>query len=302
MSNSEDSTKPWVRYADIKEKETAEKGYDLLVTYSKIREVSEKFFKQGHYRNAVLDSYIALEELVKEKTNYPKRNGKELSGVSLMRHVFNVNNPILKWSQLKTQVEKDELIGFQNIMAGAMQGIRNPPGHSLAQNTPMRALKSIILCAWLAEIVDASELVQSKVDEKEPEFRGVNVALAKDKLKQAMIKSFLSEIELNIDLLRKGSEPRTKYQHIAFWNPLRTNSFERSMSLDAYFFLSSHVQNKIATFYEKVKRMNELVKKLDGEQEALKIQKINRAQVPLINELLTIAPELISLLESGKAV
>jgi uncharacterized protein (TIGR02391 family) len=78
--------------------------------------------------------------MIKEKTNRPKdKNDKELSGINLMRHVFNPKNPLLRWNTLKTDVEKNEYEGYGHIFAGSVQGIRNPKAHSLFEQTPRRA-------------------------------------------------------------------------------------------------------------------------------------------------------------------
>ena len=95
--------------------------------------------------------------MVKEKTNYPKDNRqRELTGVNLMHKVFSKNNPLLKWSALETQSQKNELEGYKNIFAGVMQGIRNPKAHTIFEQRPMRSLQLLVLANLLAEIVDVS--------------------------------------------------------------------------------------------------------------------------------------------------
>lgn len=121
----------------------------------------------------------------------------------------------------------------------------------------------------------------------------------KDELKNEMKKSLLTDIERNDELLAKGLESRTQYRHIAFWHPLHIISFESVISSsDRYLSLSPQTQNKLSEYYEKVKGLNELTRKLQGEEEYVKILKISREQIPLRNELISISPELRSLLES----
>ena len=105
---------------------------------------------------------IELEVMVKEKEQFPKDDkGKELSGVALMYIVFNSKNPILSWSSLTLQVEIDELEGYRHIMAGAVQGIRNPKAHlRFKQRRPLRALQLLHLTTLLAERVDESKYVE----------------------------------------------------------------------------------------------------------------------------------------------
>jgi uncharacterized protein (TIGR02391 family) len=141
-----------------KEKKKAEELYDKIITHSQIREASRDLFLGENYRNAVLDAMIKIEEMVKKKAKYPKdHNGKELSGRALMFRVFNSANPLLKWSRLQNQAEKDELEGYCQIFAGAMLGVRNPKAHTIFRAKPMRALQLLHFATLLAEIVDASK-------------------------------------------------------------------------------------------------------------------------------------------------
>lgn len=144
--------------------------YDKMINHNKIKKASEKLFKSCSYRNAVLDAFIIIENMVKEKAKYPKEKGSELSGRTLMRHVFNIKRPLLKWSNLETDSEKNELEGYSNIFAGAMQGIRNPKAHGVFEQTPMRALQLLILANLLAEIIDDSDLVNYHEPENQVEL------------------------------------------------------------------------------------------------------------------------------------
>jgi uncharacterized protein (TIGR02391 family) len=144
----------------LKEKLKAEKMFDDIITNQEIKTVSRKLFMDTHYRNAVLDAMVQLEVTVKKKAKRPKDDqGKEISGCPLMRKVFDLNHPILKWSKLEDQYEKDELAGYGHIMAGAMQGIRDPKAHMIFAQRPLRALQLITLASLLADLVQASEYV-----------------------------------------------------------------------------------------------------------------------------------------------
>jgi len=141
-----------------KEKKKADELFDKIITHPQIREASRELFLSEKHRNAVLDAMIKIEEMVKEKAKQPKDNsGKELSGRALMFKVFNPDDPLLKWSKLRNQPEKDELAGYCQIFAGAMLGIRNPKAHAIFKSRPMRALQLLHFATLLAEIIDASE-------------------------------------------------------------------------------------------------------------------------------------------------
>ncbi|MHA1817458.1 MAG: TIGR02391 family protein, partial [Candidatus Heimdallarchaeaceae archaeon] len=82
--------------------------FDTVITHPRILKVSRSHWHNKQYRSAVLDAQIELENMVKEKANYPSdNNGVELSGVGLMHKVFDSKNPILKWSSLSYRVQKD---------------------------------------------------------------------------------------------------------------------------------------------------------------------------------------------------
>jgi hypothetical protein len=104
---------------------------------------------------------VQLEIIVKRQAKRPTDDqGKEISGVALMRKVFDINHPLLKWSQLADQYEKDEFVGYGHIMAGAMQGIRDPKAHMIFEQRPLRALQLLTLACLLADLVKISEYVQ----------------------------------------------------------------------------------------------------------------------------------------------
>lgn len=143
------------------EKMKVEKLYDQIITHPLIRKVSESHYKNKKYRSAVFDAMVQLEHMIKTKAKFPKNNrGSELSGSKLMHRVFDSNDPILNWCKNDTQSGKDELEGYKHIMAGAMQGIRNPKAHAIFTINPIRALQLLTLANLLAELVDASEYVK----------------------------------------------------------------------------------------------------------------------------------------------
>jgi len=146
---------------NAEEKRKADAMFDEIITNPKIKEASKNHFKNGEYRSAVLDAIIQLEEMVKTKAKFPKDNhGRELSGCSLMRAVFNPNKPILIWSKLERQSEKDELEGYSNIFAGAVLGIRDPKAHMIFEQRPLRALQLLTLATLLADLVEVSKYVE----------------------------------------------------------------------------------------------------------------------------------------------
>jgi uncharacterized protein (TIGR02391 family) len=123
------------------------KNLDLDNLHPKVREVAGKLFQDGHFRQAILDVYIALVNAVKEKS------GCNLDNSPLMQKVFSRDNPILRVSE-----DSDEQLGFMWLFSGAVMAIRNPKAHSLvAQDDPMRTMEWLAFASVLFRILDESK-------------------------------------------------------------------------------------------------------------------------------------------------
>jgi uncharacterized protein (TIGR02391 family) len=127
--------------------------FDGMRFHSKVIEVSEGLFKDGHYSEAILQSLIALNACVKEKSGVTDRDGFDL-----MNHVFSEERPILKLNELKTTTDKDEQRGFRFIYAGSMEGIRNPKAHDIiVQKNPFKTLEYLALASLLFRRLDEAK-------------------------------------------------------------------------------------------------------------------------------------------------
>lgn len=91
----------------------------MRIMHPKVLEKAQGLMESGHYRQAVLDVYIALIEEVKT------RSGVHADGKPLMQTVFSVKNPVLQLSD-----DPDEQEGFMHLFEGAVQAIRHPKAHS----------------------------------------------------------------------------------------------------------------------------------------------------------------------------
>jgi uncharacterized protein (TIGR02391 family) len=96
---------------------SAFEGLDL---HPRIAAVSADLYRNGHYRNAVLDASVALVNFVKEKS---RRH--DLDGAKLMTTVFSKNNPILAFNGLSDQTDEDEQEGMMHLFVGAV-GVHRP--------------------------------------------------------------------------------------------------------------------------------------------------------------------------------
>ncbi len=123
--------------------------FEGLELHPRISAVSADLFRNGHYRNAVLDACLALVNYVKEKS---RRH--DLDGAPLMRTVFSKNKPVLAFNEAKDQSDQDEQEGIMHLFEGAVLAFRNPRAHTLDPDTPENALQCIGFLSMLANLLD----------------------------------------------------------------------------------------------------------------------------------------------------
>ena len=74
-----------------------------------------------------------------------------------MQEVFSVNNPKLRINAMESDSEKDEQLGYMQILAGCMSGIRNPRAHeSDWEDSEYRCLQLLVLADHLIEKIHDS--------------------------------------------------------------------------------------------------------------------------------------------------
>lgn len=126
--------------------------YRKMGLHPKIREVSEKLFVDGHYSQAIFETFKRVNNAVKEKSGLHHKDGQ-----SLMANAFSGNPPPLALTALQTQSEKDEQEGFKLLFMGAMSGIRNPKAHDhIIQRDPYRTLHYLAFASLLMSRLDES--------------------------------------------------------------------------------------------------------------------------------------------------
>ena len=105
-----------------------------------------------HYADSVETAYKAINERIKDHVK--RQTGKELDGTTLMQQAFSVNNPIIVVADQSTLSGKDEQLGYMNIFAGSMQGIRNPKAHGNLVISEKRARHLLYLASLLMYRLD----------------------------------------------------------------------------------------------------------------------------------------------------
>lgn len=127
-------------------------AFDRLDLHPSVAGACTKVFRDGHYRNAVLDAGIALEKYVQS------RSGRsDLSGAALMSQVFSANAPLLAFNGRQNQSERDEQEGLMHLFMGSTKGLRNPRAHGLDPDAPEVALEIICLLSFLARQLDRAQ-------------------------------------------------------------------------------------------------------------------------------------------------
>lgn len=127
----------------------ARAAFEGLDLHPRIASVCADLYRNGHYRNAVLDASVALVNMVKEKS---RRH--DLDGAVLMTTVFSKNNPMLAFNDRKDRTDEDEQEGMMHLFLGVMLALRNPRAHALPDDSPEMALEYIALISLLAKRLD----------------------------------------------------------------------------------------------------------------------------------------------------
>ena len=109
-------------------------------------------FEDGYYGEAVEASYKEVNEVVKRIVR--RDHGKELDGANLMNTAFSPKNPLIKLTELETETGRNIQLGYMQIMAGAMTGIRNPKAHGNLNPPAGTALHLIYLASLLMYKID----------------------------------------------------------------------------------------------------------------------------------------------------
>ena len=132
--------------------------YDEIITNKSLRRKTERLFKDGHHVRAVEEAFKLLDNFVKKKAGL---QSTDLTGAKLMRTVFSSDKPQLRLNGGVTSSEQNEQLGYMQIFAGCMTGIRNPRAHdSDWEDTEERALQLLILANHLIERAQMAEITK----------------------------------------------------------------------------------------------------------------------------------------------
>lgn len=137
-------------FAEPEPETSASEFWDLM--NPTIVGLSRKKFEDGHRADAVETALKHVNLKVKEIVR--KRTGNELDGASLMKTAFSLKAPIISLADLSTESGRNIQLGYMEIFAGAMTGIRNPKAHENFTTDENRAIHLLFLASLLLTKVE----------------------------------------------------------------------------------------------------------------------------------------------------
>jgi uncharacterized protein (TIGR02391 family) len=127
-------------------------GFENLL-HPIIKQVGLEQYRNGHYREAVLNSIISIFDLIRDRT------GLQQDGAALVTEAFAIDRARLVLSDLQTVSGRNDQVGFMQIIQGAYHGIRNPKAHSLQHDLDERkAAEYLVFASLIVRRIAEAEL------------------------------------------------------------------------------------------------------------------------------------------------
>jgi len=120
--------------------------------HERVVKTAKSRFDAGHYADSVEAALKELNSVMKALVK--KAAGKELDGADLMHQALSPKSPIIVLDDLHTESGRNQQMGYMEIFAGAMTGIRNPKAHENLTITKERALHHLFLASLLFNRLD----------------------------------------------------------------------------------------------------------------------------------------------------
>jgi len=137
--------------------EAVAEAYDLLIDDPELLSTTQKLFRNGHWAQSVEKAFKYINNFVKHRT------GLAADGADLMNRALSPKSPLLKLSALETESQCNQQIGYMQIMADAMTGVRNPRAHEHRYlEDPRVALELLCLANHLARIIGHATRARSR--------------------------------------------------------------------------------------------------------------------------------------------
>ena len=106
-------------------------------------------FVDGHFAQAVEESAKAVFQYLREAT------GLTTDGSALAQAAFSVKAPKLAFSDLGDETERNEQVGFMEMLSAFAKGVRNPLTHTHGkQEEAQKAFEYLVLASLLCRRID----------------------------------------------------------------------------------------------------------------------------------------------------
>lgn len=129
--------------------------YDLVIDDPELVSTTRELFHNRHWAQSVEEAFKYVNNLVKHRT------GLTADGADLMNRALSLNSPILKLSPLKTESQRNQQLGYMQILSGAITGVRNPRAHEHRYlDDPRVALELLCLANHLSRVISRATRVR----------------------------------------------------------------------------------------------------------------------------------------------
>jgi len=109
-------------------------------------------FESGHFADSVEAALKEVNDIVRQIVR--EQTGEELDGADLMNRALSLKKPIIILDDLSMTTGRNIQVGYMQIFAGAMTGIRNPKAHANIQIDATRAIHFLFLASLLLFKID----------------------------------------------------------------------------------------------------------------------------------------------------
>lgn len=133
--------------------------------HPKISKISKSLYLDGHFADASLKAFVAINQRMKEihKIQCPQED--ELDGVALMNTMFSDKNPKIEICSRDTETGKNIHMGTRFMLAGAISALRNPQSHAIIELSPEEAMRRLMFASMLMFKIDEA-VAYSNIQEK----------------------------------------------------------------------------------------------------------------------------------------